>query len=84
MCNTGIHRTSCAATLEQSIILTRCHGLPSRYLATAAHIIKNQGVRVQNEAKNPRIEDNTPAGIPRLYSLCQDSGSPEAEARKPT
>ncbi|XP_078590252.1 phosphatidylinositol 3,4,5-trisphosphate-dependent Rac exchanger 2 protein-like isoform X1 [Branchiostoma floridae x Branchiostoma japonicum] len=84
MCNTGIHRTSCAATLEQSIILTRCHGLPSRYLATAAHIIKNQGVRVQNEAKHPRIEDNTPAGIPRLYSLCQDTSSPEAEGRKST
>ncbi|XP_069777398.1 phosphatidylinositol 3,4,5-trisphosphate-dependent Rac exchanger 2 protein isoform X2 [Narcine bancroftii] len=71
MCNSGVHRCTLSVTLEQAIILARCHGLPPRYLMQATDMMRKQGARVQNSAKNLGVRDRTPHSAPRLYKLCQ-------------
>ncbi|KAF3835875.1 hypothetical protein F7725_028433 [Dissostichus mawsoni] len=47
-------RGSCtlSVTLEQSILLARNHGLPPRCILQATDVMRKQGARVQNSAKN--------------------------------
>ncbi|XP_055490405.1 phosphatidylinositol 3,4,5-trisphosphate-dependent Rac exchanger 2 protein [Leucoraja erinacea] len=71
MCNSGVHRCTLSVTLEQAIILARCHGLPPRYLMQATDMMRKQGARVQNSAKNLGVRDRTQQSAPRLYKLCQ-------------
>ncbi|XP_053571076.1 phosphatidylinositol 3,4,5-trisphosphate-dependent Rac exchanger 2 protein [Bombina bombina] len=71
MCNSGVHRSTLSVTLEQAIILARSHGLPPRYIMQATDVMRKQGARVQNTAKNLGVRDRTPPSAPRLYKLCQ-------------
>ncbi|KAM9308556.1 phosphatidylinositol 3,4,5-trisphosphate-dependent Rac exchanger 2 protein [Gastrophryne carolinensis] len=71
MCNSGVHRSTLSVTLEQALILARSHGLPPRYIMQATDVMRKQGARVQNTAKNLGVRDRTPASVPRLYKLCQ-------------
>ncbi|GCB72902.1 hypothetical protein scyTo_0002246 [Scyliorhinus torazame] len=71
MCNSGVHRCTLSVTLEQAIVLARCHGLPPRYIMQATDMMRKQGARVQNSAKNLGVRDRTPQSAPRLYKLCQ-------------
>ncbi|XP_064444312.1 phosphatidylinositol 3,4,5-trisphosphate-dependent Rac exchanger 2 protein isoform X4 [Mirounga angustirostris] len=65
MCNSGVHRCTLSVTLEQAIILARSHGLPPRYIMQATDVMRKQGARVQNTAKNLGIRDRTPQSAPR-------------------
>uniref|UniRef100_A0A4W2CIY9 Phosphatidylinositol 3,4,5-trisphosphate-dependent Rac exchanger 2 protein n=1 Tax=Bos indicus x Bos taurus TaxID=30522 RepID=A0A4W2CIY9_BOBOX len=71
MCNSGVHRCTLSVTLEQAIILARSHGLPPRYIMQATDVMRKQGARVQNTAKNLGVRDRTPQSAPRLYKLCE-------------
>uniref|UniRef100_A0A8C6XHT1 Phosphatidylinositol 3,4,5-trisphosphate-dependent Rac exchanger 2 protein n=1 Tax=Naja naja TaxID=35670 RepID=A0A8C6XHT1_NAJNA len=71
LCNSGVHRCTLSITLEQAIILARSHGLPPRYILQATDVMRKQGARVQNTAKNLGVRDRTPPSAPRLYKLCQ-------------
>ncbi|KAH0617654.1 hypothetical protein JD844_016114 [Phrynosoma platyrhinos] len=71
LCNSGVHRCTLSVTLEQAIILARSHGLPPRYILQATDVMRKQGARVQNTAKNLGVRDRTPPSAPRLYKLCQ-------------
>ncbi|KAJ7338899.1 hypothetical protein JRQ81_012801 [Phrynocephalus forsythii] len=71
MCNSGVHRCTLSVTLEQALILARSHGLPPRYILQATDVMRKQGARVQNTAKNLGVRDRTPPTAPRLYKLCQ-------------
>ncbi|XP_004697583.2 phosphatidylinositol 3,4,5-trisphosphate-dependent Rac exchanger 2 protein, partial [Echinops telfairi] len=71
MCNSGVHRCTLSVTLEQAILLARCHGLPPRYIMQATDVMRKQGARVQNTAKNLGVRDRTPQSAPRLYKLCE-------------
>nr|XP_033789868.1 phosphatidylinositol 3,4,5-trisphosphate-dependent Rac exchanger 2 protein isoform X2 [Geotrypetes seraphini] len=71
MCNSGVHRCTLSVSLEQAIILARSHGLPPRYIMQATDVMRKQGARVQNTAKNLGVRDRTPQSAPRLYKLCQ-------------
>ncbi|XP_067836414.1 phosphatidylinositol 3,4,5-trisphosphate-dependent Rac exchanger 2 protein isoform X2 [Heptranchias perlo] len=71
MCNSGVHRCTLSVTLEQAIILARSHGLPPCYIMQATDMMRKQGARVQNSAKNLGVRDRTPHSAPRLYKLCQ-------------
>ncbi|CAG00668.1 unnamed protein product [Tetraodon nigroviridis] len=61
MCNSGVHRV----TLEQAILLARNHGLPPRCIMQATDVMRKQGARVQNSAKNLGVRDRTPSSVPR-------------------
>uniref|UniRef100_A0A8C5MVL4 Phosphatidylinositol-3,4,5-trisphosphate dependent Rac exchange factor 2 n=1 Tax=Leptobrachium leishanense TaxID=445787 RepID=A0A8C5MVL4_9ANUR len=65
MCNSGVHRCTLSVTLEQALILARSHGLPPRYIMQATDVMRKQGARVQNTAKNLGVRDRTPASAPR-------------------
>ncbi|CAL8294989.1 unnamed protein product [Lota lota] len=71
MCNSGVHRCTLSVTLEQAILLARNHGLPPRCIMQATDVMRKQGARVQNSAKNLGVRDRTPSTVPRLYKLCQ-------------
>ncbi|KAJ8010881.1 hypothetical protein DPEC_G00079750 [Dallia pectoralis] len=71
MCNSGVHRCTLSVTLEQAILLARSHGLPPRCIMQATDVMRKQGARVQNSAKNLGVRDRTPSIVPRLYKLCQ-------------
>ncbi|XP_027030434.2 phosphatidylinositol 3,4,5-trisphosphate-dependent Rac exchanger 2 protein [Tachysurus fulvidraco] len=71
LCNSGVHRCTLSVTLEQAIILARNHGLPPRCIMQATDVMRKQGARVQNSAKNLGVRDRTPSSVPRLYKLCQ-------------
>lgn len=71
MCNSGVHRCTLSVTLEQAILLARNHGLPPRCIMQATDVMRKQGARCQNSAKNLGIRDRTPSSVPRLYKLCQ-------------
>uniref|UniRef100_A0A3Q2XNU6 Uncharacterized protein n=2 Tax=Hippocampus comes TaxID=109280 RepID=A0A3Q2XNU6_HIPCM len=71
MCNNGVHRCTLSVTLEQAILLARNHGLPPRCIMQATDVMRKQGARVQNSAKNLGVRDRTPSSAPRLYKLCQ-------------
>ncbi|KAI1889083.1 hypothetical protein AGOR_G00175400 [Albula goreensis] len=71
MCNSGVHRCTLSVTLEQAIVLARSHGLPPRCIMQATDVMRKQGARVQNSAKNLGVRDRTPSSVPRLYKLCQ-------------
>ncbi|KAM8882523.1 phosphatidylinositol 3,4,5-trisphosphate-dependent Rac exchanger 2 protein isoform 1-T1 [Synchiropus picturatus] len=71
MCNSGVHRCTLSVTLEQAILLARNHGLPPRCILQATDVMRKQGARVQNSAKNLGVRDRTPPSVPRLYKLCQ-------------
>ncbi|XP_006633961.2 phosphatidylinositol 3,4,5-trisphosphate-dependent Rac exchanger 2 protein [Lepisosteus oculatus] len=71
MCNSGVHRCTLSVTLEQAILLARSHGLPPRCIMQATDVMRKQGARVQNSAKNLGVRDRTPQSVPRLYKLCQ-------------
>uniref|UniRef100_A0A4W3GFT3 Phosphatidylinositol 3,4,5-trisphosphate-dependent Rac exchanger 2 protein n=1 Tax=Callorhinchus milii TaxID=7868 RepID=A0A4W3GFT3_CALMI len=60
-------RLSCtlSVTLEQAIILSRSHALPPRYIMQATDVMRKQGARVQNSAKNLGVRDRTPHSVPR-------------------
>uniref|UniRef100_A0A8D0GAU6 Phosphatidylinositol 3,4,5-trisphosphate-dependent Rac exchanger 2 protein n=1 Tax=Sphenodon punctatus TaxID=8508 RepID=A0A8D0GAU6_SPHPU len=62
-----IQKLSCtlSVTLEQAIILARSHGLPPRYIMQATDVMRKQGARVQNTAKNLGVRDRTPQSVPR-------------------
>ncbi|XP_048363884.1 phosphatidylinositol 3,4,5-trisphosphate-dependent Rac exchanger 2 protein isoform X2 [Sphaerodactylus townsendi] len=64
-------RCTLSVTLEQAIILARSHGLPPRYILQATDVMRKQGARVQNTAKNLGVRDRTPQSAPRLYKLCE-------------
>uniref|UniRef100_A0A8C6LBX0 Phosphatidylinositol 3,4,5-trisphosphate-dependent Rac exchanger 2 protein n=1 Tax=Nothobranchius furzeri TaxID=105023 RepID=A0A8C6LBX0_NOTFU len=66
MCNSGVHRCTLSVTLEQAILLAQHHGLPPRCIMQATDVMRKQGARVQNSAKNLGVRDRTP---PRLLSL---------------
>ncbi|KAJ7406030.1 phosphatidylinositol-3,4,5-trisphosphate dependent Rac exchange factor 2 [Pitangus sulphuratus] len=66
MCNSGVHRCTLSVTLEQAIILARSHGLPPRYIMQATDVMRKQGARVQNTAKNLGVRDRTPQSVPRV------------------
>uniref|UniRef100_A0A8C0ZPE8 PDZ domain-containing protein n=1 Tax=Castor canadensis TaxID=51338 RepID=A0A8C0ZPE8_CASCN len=53
-------RCTLSVTLEQAIILARSHGLPPRYIMQATDVMRKQGARVQNTAKNLGVRDRTP------------------------
>uniref|UniRef100_A0A4W3GG35 Phosphatidylinositol 3,4,5-trisphosphate-dependent Rac exchanger 2 protein n=1 Tax=Callorhinchus milii TaxID=7868 RepID=A0A4W3GG35_CALMI len=65
MCNSGVHRCTLSVTLEQAIILSRSHALPPRYIMQATDVMRKQGARVQNSAKNLGVRDRTPHSVPR-------------------
>uniref|UniRef100_A0A3B3S0B6 Phosphatidylinositol-3,4,5-trisphosphate dependent Rac exchange factor 2 n=1 Tax=Paramormyrops kingsleyae TaxID=1676925 RepID=A0A3B3S0B6_9TELE len=71
MCNSGVHRCTLSVTLEQAILLARNYGLPPRCIMQATDVMRKQGARVQNSAKNLGVRDRTPSSVPRLYKLCQ-------------
>ncbi|XP_062841329.1 phosphatidylinositol 3,4,5-trisphosphate-dependent Rac exchanger 2 protein [Trichomycterus rosablanca] len=71
LCNSGVHRCTLSVTLEQAIVLARSHGLPPRCIMQATDVMRKQGARVQNSAKNLGVRDRTPTSVPRLYKLCQ-------------
>uniref|UniRef100_A0A672KDM2 Phosphatidylinositol 3,4,5-trisphosphate-dependent Rac exchanger 2 protein n=1 Tax=Sinocyclocheilus grahami TaxID=75366 RepID=A0A672KDM2_SINGR len=71
MCNSGVHRCTLSVTLEQAVLLARNHGLPPRCIMQATDVMRKQGARVQNSAKNLGVRDRTPSTVPRLYKLCQ-------------
>uniref|UniRef100_A0A8C2XHZ5 Phosphatidylinositol 3,4,5-trisphosphate-dependent Rac exchanger 2 protein n=1 Tax=Cyclopterus lumpus TaxID=8103 RepID=A0A8C2XHZ5_CYCLU len=60
-------RLSCtlSVTLEQAILLARNHGLPPRCIMQATDVMRKQGARVQNSAKNLGVRDRTPSSVPR-------------------
>uniref|UniRef100_A0A452UWH8 Phosphatidylinositol 3,4,5-trisphosphate-dependent Rac exchanger 2 protein n=1 Tax=Ursus maritimus TaxID=29073 RepID=A0A452UWH8_URSMA len=63
-------RCTLSVTLEQAIILARSHGLPPRYIMQATDVMRKQGARVQNTAKNLGIRDRTPQSAPRTGRVC--------------
>uniref|UniRef100_A0A669BBU5 Phosphatidylinositol 3,4,5-trisphosphate-dependent Rac exchanger 2 protein n=1 Tax=Oreochromis niloticus TaxID=8128 RepID=A0A669BBU5_ORENI len=65
MCNSGVHRCTLSVTLEQAILLARNHGLPPRCIMQATDVMRKQGARVQNSAKNLGVRDRTPSSVPR-------------------
>uniref|UniRef100_A0A8C4ZN03 Phosphatidylinositol-3,4,5-trisphosphate dependent Rac exchange factor 2 n=1 Tax=Gadus morhua TaxID=8049 RepID=A0A8C4ZN03_GADMO len=65
MCNSGVHRCTLSVTLEQAILLARNHGLPPRCIMQATDVMRKQGARVQNSAKNLGVRDRTPSTVPR-------------------
>uniref|UniRef100_A0A667YJ51 Phosphatidylinositol 3,4,5-trisphosphate-dependent Rac exchanger 2 protein n=1 Tax=Myripristis murdjan TaxID=586833 RepID=A0A667YJ51_9TELE len=65
MCNSGVHRCTLSVTLEQAILLARKHGLPPRCIMQATDVMRKQGARVQNSAKNLGVRDRTPSSVPR-------------------
>ncbi|KAL7840811.1 hypothetical protein AOLI_G00261340 [Acnodon oligacanthus] len=71
LCNSGVHRCTLSVTLEQALLLARSHGLPPRCIMQATDVMRKQGARVQNSAKNLGVRDRTPSSVPRLYKLCQ-------------
>uniref|UniRef100_A0A672U802 Phosphatidylinositol 3,4,5-trisphosphate-dependent Rac exchanger 2 protein n=1 Tax=Strigops habroptila TaxID=2489341 RepID=A0A672U802_STRHB len=62
-------RCTLSVTLEQAIILARSHGLPPRYIMQATDVMRKQGARVQNTAKNLGVRDRTPQSL-RKFKLC--------------
>ncbi|XP_060680096.1 phosphatidylinositol 3,4,5-trisphosphate-dependent Rac exchanger 2 protein [Hemiscyllium ocellatum] len=78
LCNSGVHRCTLSVTSEQATVLARSHGLPPRYIMQATDMMRKQGARVQNSAKNLGVRDRTPQSAPRLYKLCQPS--PDGDA----
>uniref|UniRef100_A0A6Q2X357 Phosphatidylinositol 3,4,5-trisphosphate-dependent Rac exchanger 2 protein n=1 Tax=Esox lucius TaxID=8010 RepID=A0A6Q2X357_ESOLU len=54
-----------SVTLEQAILLARSHGLPPRCIMQATDVMRKQGARVQNSAKNLGVRDRTPSSVPR-------------------
>ncbi|XP_032897348.1 phosphatidylinositol 3,4,5-trisphosphate-dependent Rac exchanger 1 protein [Amblyraja radiata] len=71
MCSTGIQRSTLSVSLEQAVILARSHGLLPRCIMQATDIMRKQGARVENSAKNLKAMDQMPQSVSRLYSLCQ-------------
>nr|XP_018672752.1 phosphatidylinositol 3,4,5-trisphosphate-dependent Rac exchanger 2 protein-like isoform X2 [Ciona intestinalis] len=67
MCNNGVHRSTMACCLEQSLILARCHGLPPRQLNSAAFQFSHMGARTYCGIKNPETRDKTVKSAPRLF-----------------
>ncbi len=43
ICDSGVFRSAMATSLEQVILLARCHGLPSRSLRTAVNALRQTG-----------------------------------------
>uniref|UniRef100_A0A8C2D3Z2 Phosphatidylinositol 3,4,5-trisphosphate-dependent Rac exchanger 2 protein n=1 Tax=Cyprinus carpio TaxID=7962 RepID=A0A8C2D3Z2_CYPCA len=58
-------RCTLSVTLEQAILLARNHGLPPRCIMQATDVMRKQGARVQNSAKNLGVRDRTPSTVPR-------------------
>ncbi|KAJ3586876.1 hypothetical protein NHX12_013268 [Muraenolepis orangiensis] len=70
MCATGMQRCTLSVTLEQSMILTRNHGLLPRCIMQTMDIMRKQGTRVELLAKNMKVMDQMPPSAPRLFRLC--------------
>jgi phosphatidylinositol 3,4,5-trisphosphate-dependent Rac exchanger 2 protein len=68
-CLRGTDATAMALTLEQVVLLTRCHGLPPKSFQTALSVMRSQGVRIHNNKKNTNIPKFAFTGAlpPRLY-----------------
>ena len=43
ICDSGVFRAGMASSLEQAILLTRCHALPPRNLRTALNTLRRKG-----------------------------------------
>nr|XP_039271145.1 phosphatidylinositol 3,4,5-trisphosphate-dependent Rac exchanger 2 protein-like isoform X2 [Styela clava] len=71
-CNNGVYRSTTACSLQQAMILARCHGLPPRYLSTANHLFTHAGARSINPRKNPHTRDTTVKSAPRLYRTAEN------------
>uniref|UniRef100_A0A8C9RWE7 Phosphatidylinositol 3,4,5-trisphosphate-dependent Rac exchanger 2 protein n=1 Tax=Scleropages formosus TaxID=113540 RepID=A0A8C9RWE7_SCLFO len=69
MCNSGVHRCTLSVTLEQAILLARNYGLPPRCILQATDVMRKQGARVQNSAKNLGVRDRTPSSVPSGHWL---------------
>uniref|UniRef100_H2Y5P3 Uncharacterized protein n=1 Tax=Ciona savignyi TaxID=51511 RepID=H2Y5P3_CIOSA len=67
MCNNGVHRSTVACSLEQSLILARCHGLPPRQLSSAALQLGHLGARTYCLKKNQEARDKTVKSAPKLF-----------------
>uniref|UniRef100_H2Y5P5 Phosphatidylinositol-3,4,5-trisphosphate-dependent Rac exchange factor 1 n=1 Tax=Ciona savignyi TaxID=51511 RepID=H2Y5P5_CIOSA len=65
MCNNGVHRSTVACSLEQSLILARCHGLPPRQLSSAALQLGHLGARTYCLKKNQEARDKTVKSAPK-------------------
>uniref|UniRef100_A0A3B4CPD1 Phosphatidylinositol 3,4,5-trisphosphate-dependent Rac exchanger 2 protein n=1 Tax=Pygocentrus nattereri TaxID=42514 RepID=A0A3B4CPD1_PYGNA len=63
LCNSGVHRCTLSVTLEQALLLARSHGLPPRCIMQATDVMRKQGARVQNSAKNLGVRDRTPSSL---------------------
>uniref|UniRef100_A0A8B9LTI8 Phosphatidylinositol-3,4,5-trisphosphate-dependent Rac exchange factor 2 n=1 Tax=Astyanax mexicanus TaxID=7994 RepID=A0A8B9LTI8_ASTMX len=59
-------RCTLSVTLEQALLLARSHGLPPRCIMQATDVMRKQGARVQNSAKNLGVRDRTPSSVPRI------------------
>uniref|UniRef100_H2Y5P4 Phosphatidylinositol-3,4,5-trisphosphate-dependent Rac exchange factor 1 n=1 Tax=Ciona savignyi TaxID=51511 RepID=H2Y5P4_CIOSA len=66
MCNNGVHRSTVACSLEQSLILARCHGLPPRQLSSAALQLGHLGARTYCLKKNQEARDKTVKSAPKF------------------
>uniref|UniRef100_A0AAR2K4G3 Phosphatidylinositol 3,4,5-trisphosphate-dependent Rac exchanger 2 protein n=1 Tax=Pygocentrus nattereri TaxID=42514 RepID=A0AAR2K4G3_PYGNA len=56
-------RCTLSVTLEQALLLARSHGLPPRCIMQATDVMRKQGARVQNSAKNLGVRDRTPSSL---------------------
>uniref|UniRef100_A0A8C9T010 Phosphatidylinositol 3,4,5-trisphosphate-dependent Rac exchanger 2 protein n=1 Tax=Scleropages formosus TaxID=113540 RepID=A0A8C9T010_SCLFO len=62
-------RCTLSVTLEQAILLARNYGLPPRCILQATDVMRKQGARVQNSAKNLGVRDRTPSSVPSGHWL---------------
>lgn len=52
VCDSGVYRSSLATSLEQVMVLTRCHGLPFRSFRTTLNAIRRKGGLISLIRKN--------------------------------
>ena len=52
VCDSGVHRSQSCASLEQTLILSRCHGLQSRNFRSSLSTLRKAGALSYVERKN--------------------------------
>ncbi len=52
VCDSGVHRSQSCASLEQTLFLSRCHGLQSRNFRSALSTLRKTGSLPYIEGKN--------------------------------
>ena len=65
VCDSGVYRSSLATSLEQVMVLTRCHGLPFRNFRTTLNTIRRKGglislIRKNNADMSKSLPNKTP------------------------